>query len=139
MSLHGPSPGRGSPNPGNYRRGRARTLSTRIGKVRASLQCPVPRRLKPLASAVDPGGMLLVVVALLAVLTVPLTGGHLSRLTDVRFRAPGLALAGLGAQVLVVSVLPDLPGWLAITIHFASYAAVLGFVWLNRTSPACGS
>ncbi len=79
--------------------------------------------------------MLLVVVALLAVLTVPLTGGHLSRLTDVRFRAPGLALAGLGAQVLVVSVLPDLPGWLAITIHFASYAAVLGFVWLNRAIP----
>ena len=80
-------------------------------------------------------GMLLAVVALLAVATVPLTGGRLSRLADVRFRAPGLALAGLGAQVLVVSVLPDLPGWLAITIHFASYAAVLGFVWLNRAIP----
>ncbi len=79
--------------------------------------------------------MLLAVVALLAVATVPLTGGRLSRLADVRFRAPGLALAGLGAQVLVVSVLPDLPGWLAITIHFASYAAVLGFVWLNRAIP----
>ena len=79
--------------------------------------------------------MLLAVVALLAVLTVPLTGGRLGRLAEVRFRAPWLALGGLALQVLVVSVFPDLPGWAAITLHLASYAAVLVFIWCNRSLP----
>jgi len=82
-----------------------------------------------------PRRMLLAVVALLAVLTVPLTGGRLGRLADVSFRAPGLAIGGLAAQVLVVSIFPGLPGWLAITIHLGSYAAVLGFIWCNRSLP----
>lgn len=77
--------------------------------------------------------MLLAVVALLAVVTVPLTGGRLGRLADVRFRAPWLAIGGLAVQVLVVSVFPDLPGWAAITLHLASYAAVLAFIWCNRS------
>jgi hypothetical protein len=79
--------------------------------------------------------MLLAVVALLAVLTVPLTGGRLGRLAEVRFRAPWLAIGGLAVQVLVVSVVPDLPGWAATTLHLVSYAAVLGFVWSNRSLP----
>jgi lipoprotein signal peptidase len=79
--------------------------------------------------------MLLAVLALLAVLTVPLTGGHLSRLAEVRFRAPALAIGGLALQVLVVSVLPDLPSWAAITLHLVSYVAVLAFIWCNRSLP----
>jgi len=79
--------------------------------------------------------MLLAVVALLAIVTVPLTGGRLGRLAEIRFRAPALAIGGLAAQVLVVSVLPGLPGWLAVTVHLASYSAVLGFVWCNRSLP----
>ena len=79
--------------------------------------------------------MLLAVVVLLAIATVPLTGGSLSRLADVRFRAPALAIGGLGAQILVVSVFPDLPGWAAITVHLASYVAVLAFIWRNRSLP----
>lgn len=79
--------------------------------------------------------MLLAIITVLAVVTVPLTGGRLGRLAEVRFRAPGLAIGGLLAQVVVVSILPDLPGWLAVTIHLASYAAVLAFIILNRHLP----
>jgi hypothetical protein len=79
--------------------------------------------------------MLLAIITVLAVVTVPLTGGRLGRLAEVRFRAPGLAIGGLAAQVLVVSVFPELPDWLAVTIHFASYAAVLAFIVLNRSLP----
>jgi hypothetical protein len=79
--------------------------------------------------------MLLAVVALLAVATVPLTGGRIGRLAEVRFRLPGLAIGGLALQVLVVSVVPDLPSWAAVTLHLVSYVAVLGFIWCNRSLP----
>jgi hypothetical protein len=79
--------------------------------------------------------VLLVVVVLLAVVTVPLTGGRLGRLADVDLRLPGLALVGLLGQVVIISLFPDMPDWLATTIHFASYALVLAFIWLNRHLP----
>jgi hypothetical protein len=76
--------------------------------------------------------VLLVLVVLLAVVTVPLTGGRLSRLATVDLRLPGLAVVGLFAQVIVISVFPDLPAWVAITVHFLSYGLVLAFIWCNR-------
>lgn len=79
--------------------------------------------------------MLLVLVVLLAVATVPLTGGRLGRLAEVDLRLPGLAVVGLLAQVVVISVFPDLPDWLAITVHFVSYGLVLAFIWCNRHLP----
>jgi len=79
--------------------------------------------------------VLLVLVVLLAVVTVPLTGGRLSRLADVHLRLPGLAILGVGAQVVIISVLPTMPAWLATTVHFASYGLVLAFVWCNRSLP----
>jgi hypothetical protein len=79
--------------------------------------------------------VLLVLVALLAVVTVPLTGGKLSRLADVDLRYPWLALVGLFAQIVVISLFPDMPDWLAIAIHFLSYGLVLAFVWCNRHLP----
>jgi hypothetical protein len=79
--------------------------------------------------------VLLVLVALLAVVTVPLTGGRLSRLADVHLRLPGLAVVGLLLQVVIISVFPDLPDWLAITVHFLSYGLVLAFIWCNRHLP----
>lgn len=78
--------------------------------------------------------MLLVVVALLAVVTIPLSGGRISRLADVRLRLPGLAIAGLLAQVVIISIV-ELPGWLATTVHLVSYGLVLAFVWCNRHLP----
>jgi hypothetical protein len=79
--------------------------------------------------------VLFAVVALLAIATVPLTGGRLGRLAEVRFRAPALAIGGLAAQVLIVSVLSDVPRGVAVVVHLASYAAVLAFVWCNRSLP----
>ena len=93
------------------------------------------RPLKAPAVAADALGVLLALVALLAVATVPLTGGRLGRLAEVRFRAQALAIGGLAAQVLVLSVLTDLPAGVAAGVHLASYAAVLAFVWCNRSLP----
>ena len=50
--------------------------------------------------------MLMLVVIGLCLLSVPLTGGKLVRLGELRLRRPELALAGIGLQVLIVSVLP---------------------------------
>jgi hypothetical protein len=63
--------------------------------------------LKPLMTGADGLHMLIGVVLLLCLATVPLAGGNLGALADLRFRAPWLALAGIGAQIVVISILPQ--------------------------------
>jgi hypothetical protein len=50
--------------------------------------------------------MLLIVLAVGFVLLVPVLGGDLRGLGRIELRHPGAALAGLGLQVLVTSVIP---------------------------------
>jgi Family of unknown function (DUF5317) len=79
--------------------------------------------------------MLLGVVFLLVVLTVPLAGGTLSRVGDLSLRAPWLALAGIGLQVGIVSLLPDGSAWLHESLHVGSYVLLGACAWLNRRIP----
>ena len=51
--------------------------------------------------------MLLGVIFLLCLASVPLAGGRLGALAEMELRASWLVLAGLGAQILVISVFPD--------------------------------
>ena len=75
-------------------------------------------------------------MALLAVVTVPLTGGGAwAGCAEVRFRAPWLAIGGWPPRCSSCRCSPTFPGWAAIVLHLASYAAVLAFIWLNRTLP----
>lgn len=79
--------------------------------------------------------MILVVLVLFAVLLVPVTGGSLSRLGELRLHAWGLLLSALVLQVLVISVLPGLPGWAAAGVHVGSYLLAGAFLWSNRHLP----
>jgi Family of unknown function (DUF5317) len=82
--------------------------------------------------------MLLGVLFLLLVATVPLLGGRLSALGDLRLRAPWLALAGIGVQVVIVSLLPGGSSWLHEGAHLASYALLGACAWVNRRVPGVG-
>jgi Family of unknown function (DUF5317) len=75
----------------------------------------------------------MLVVIGLCLLTVPLTGGRIGLLADLRLRMPGLALAGIALQFLIVTVAPgaSLAG-LHAPLHVLSYALLAGFGWANR-------
>jgi Family of unknown function (DUF5317) len=73
--------------------------------------------------------------ALLILALVPLTGGRLARLAELRFRWVPLAVAALVLQVIVVSVWPQMPHPLAVAGELTSYAMLGAVVWMNRTIP----
>jgi hypothetical protein len=77
--------------------------------------------------------VLMLLVTGLCLLTVPLAGGRIGRLADLRLRLPGLALAGIALQFLIVTVAPGaaLAG-LHVPLHLLSYALLIAFGWVNR-------
>src|SRR5918995_5651748 len=75
--------------------------------------------------------MLIGVLFALCLATVPLAGGRLGALAEIELRATWLLLAGLVAQILVISVFPDGAGALHTGVHLASYACLAAFVWVN--------
>ncbi len=76
--------------------------------------------------------MIVGVLALLAVLAIPLTGGSFLRLGQVPIRGWWLLPLALVLQVLVITVLTDLPSGLAAGVHVATYVLAGIFLWLNR-------
>src|SRR5215210_9415880 len=83
--------------------------------------------------------MTLALAFILLVLTVPLFGGRLSRVGEVRIRWVGLAVAAFAVQVVLVTVVPDGDATLHRILHVATYALAaacllrnldLRFVWL---------
>ena len=71
---------------------------------------------------------------LLLLLTVPLTGGRLSRLSALHVRGIPLILGALGLQV-VMTTLVSAPHAVLIALHAASYAVIAWVIWLNRAVP----
>ncbi len=77
--------------------------------------------------------MITAVCFLLLAATVPLLGGRLSRLGEVRLRAWWSIIAALVIQVLLIEVFAgSFGGVLAAALHLGSYALALVFVWYNR-------
>jgi hypothetical protein len=74
----------------------------------------------------------MLVVIGLCLLSVPLTGGKLVRLGDLELRRPQLAIAGIGVQVLIVSVVPGGLGGIHELLHVVSYGLLGAFGWVNR-------
>jgi Family of unknown function (DUF5317) len=79
--------------------------------------------------------MLLGVLFLIVVASVPLAGGKLSALGDLRLRRPELAFAGILLQVVIVSLLPDGSQALHEGVHLLSYALLGACAWANRRVP----
>lgn len=78
---------------------------------------------------------MIVAAAIVAVLvSVPLTGGRLARLSDVRLRWPWLPVLAFAGQVLVLAVL-DLSASVSAVLHVATYVPILAFVAANRRHP----
>lgn len=79
--------------------------------------------------------MFLVAFLGLALLSVPLTGGKVGRLADVRIEHAWSVIAALGLQIMVITVMPDAhPGALA-SAHVVSYGFAGYFLWVNRAIP----
>lgn len=76
--------------------------------------------------------MLILLGTLVALALVPLLGGRLSRLGELRLVARWLVPLGLGLQVLAINVVPDAPRPLVVGLHAASYVVAAVFVWRNR-------
>jgi hypothetical protein len=75
--------------------------------------------------------MTLALAFILVVLTVPLAGGRLSRLDQLRLRWIWLAVAAFAIQVLIVTVAPEGDRDLHRAAHLASYALVGACVLRN--------
>jgi hypothetical protein len=76
--------------------------------------------------------MLLVVTALALVASVPLAGGHLSRLAEIRLRGIWAVLVAVAIQVAITTVVPGGSHWLHAALHMLSYALDVYFVFVNR-------
>jgi hypothetical protein len=79
--------------------------------------------------------VLIVSWALLSLLLVPLLGGRLGRLGELRLAGSWLLLLALGLQVLVISVFPEADAGLLATVHVGTYVLAAAFVWCNRAVP----
>lgn len=76
--------------------------------------------------------MLMALLAGLLVVTVPLFGGRLRALAQLRIRSLWLIGGALALQVLAISVVPTWPRALLVSAHLVSYLMAGWFVWLNR-------
>jgi hypothetical protein len=79
--------------------------------------------------------MLIGLVFLALFATVPLAGGRVGALAELRFRAKGLLVGAILAQILIVSIFPDGSATLHNTVHIATYVVVAVFVVANRRIP----
>ena len=79
--------------------------------------------------------MFLVLAVVLALATVPLAGGRIGRLAEIRLRWPALLFAALALQMVIVAVVPDWNDALLRAVHLASYAMLCAFLWVNRRIP----
>ena len=74
----------------------------------------------------------MLVGVVLAVLTVPLAGGKLVALADVRLRLVPLLFTALFVQIAITAVFTDWNDTLLRALHLASYVLLGVFLWANR-------
>jgi hypothetical protein len=79
--------------------------------------------------------VLLVLAFVVVFLAVPLTGGRLSRLTDLRLRGTWIVFASLAVAIAVTTLYPDGSRRLHVALNLATYVGGLTALWLNRRLP----
>jgi fermentation-respiration switch protein FrsA (DUF1100 family) len=79
--------------------------------------------------------VILIVLAGLCLLSVPLAGGRLHRITELRLRALWLGPLALAIQLTVTTVAPGGNHTLHAAIHIATYVMIGVFLWANRRLP----
>jgi hypothetical protein len=76
--------------------------------------------------------MIIGLAYLLVLASVPLARGRLTALADLPLRRPGLALAAILIQIVVISVLPSGDHTIHTSLHLASYVLLGAFAFANR-------
>ena len=76
--------------------------------------------------------VILIVAGLVCVATVPLTGGQLRRVAQLRFRWASAAVAALALQVAITTLAPSGSTRLHELLHLACYALAAGCIVANR-------
>ncbi len=76
--------------------------------------------------------MILIVLAFLCIASVPLTGGRLTALGELRLRALPVPIIALALQVVLVSVVPGGNEQLHAGLHIATYVLIGIFLIANR-------
>jgi hypothetical protein len=79
--------------------------------------------------------MLLVALALACLASVPLAGGRLERLLELRLRAGWAAAAALALQVAITTFARGGDHGLHVALHLASYGFAAAFLVANRRVP----
>jgi hypothetical protein len=79
--------------------------------------------------------MILIVLALLCLLSVPLTGGRLGRLASIHVRGTWVPVVALAIQVLITTIVRDGHEELHKAVHIATYVLIGVFLWCNRRLP----
>jgi len=77
----------------------------------------------------------LVAIGVLALISVPLAGGRLSRLADVRLHGTAFVFSSLALQVLIVTIFPGGDPALHRVLHLVSYLLAAAFLIANRHLP----
>ena len=80
--------------------------------------------------------MIIVVAALLAILTVPLTGASLGPMARLPIYSTWLIWASMAAQ-MVITIVPGFPNSLGQPVHMLTLGMAAAFMWSNRH--LCGS
>jgi hypothetical protein len=75
--------------------------------------------------------VIVLVALLIAVASVPITGGRLSRLGELRLRCTALLAGGFLLQLVTISVFPSMPERAARALHLVSYATAAVFFATN--------
>jgi hypothetical protein len=79
--------------------------------------------------------VLVALAASIALATALITGGRLANLARVQLRRSSLLPLALGAQIVVISLLPGAAPGLHKVVHVATYGALALFMWSNRRLP----
>jgi hypothetical protein len=79
--------------------------------------------------------VLIGVVMLLALATVPLAGGRLGALAEIRLRHGWAILAAVAAQIFITTIAPDGSANLRAGLHLGTYAIASIFVVANHRLP----
>ncbi len=78
--------------------------------------------------------MLMVLLVGVALASVPLTGGRLRRLGEIRLRGTGVVLGALVVQVVIISIVAG-DSSIARGLHMTTYVLVLGWLLANSGIP----
>lgn len=79
--------------------------------------------------------MIVLVTLLLVVVSVPLSGGRMSAIADVKVRGTWLIFAGFAIQTVVISIAPVALESVADEVHIASYLFAGAFLLANLRLP----